>query len=61
MMKAFYVLILLLVIGVYVYAAFAREKPRAQGRITGDFAQASALAAENKSVLILAVDRHPGY
>ncbi|HRJ78259.1 MAG: hypothetical protein HPKKFMNG_00693 [Planctomycetes bacterium] len=60
-MKYVYIIMLLFLVGVTVYGVWARERPRQQGRITGDFKAAGDVAGEQGSRLFLAVDRNPGY
>ena len=60
-MKYAYVVMLLFIAGVTIYSLWARERPRQQGRITGDFSAAGEVAREQGARLFLAVDRNPGY
>lgn len=48
-----------LLAAVLVYTMWWRERPQMEGRITGDFAAAEALAAEIDAPLFLAVDAPP--
>ncbi|MCC6464963.1 MAG: hypothetical protein IT463_06435 [Planctomycetes bacterium] len=45
--------------GALLYSLVIRELPKAEGRITGDFAAASALAREQGIPLLLAVSPPP--
>ena len=49
----------LVLAGILVYSFWWRERPRAERRITGDYAAAAALAAAQGSPLLLAVDSAP--
>jgi hypothetical protein len=49
----------LVVGGGIFYSLFWRERPQQQGRVTGDFEQARALANELGSEFVLAVDAPP--
>jgi hypothetical protein len=44
---------------ILVYSFWWRERPRVEGRITGDFAAARELAAQNGATLLFAVDSAP--
>ena len=54
-----FILPLLAVAGIGVYALWIRELPKAEGRITGDFAAASELAVKGDIPLYVAVDTSP--
>lgn len=55
----FWLLPVAVLAGVLVYTMWWRERPQLEGRITGDFAAAEALAAEIGAPLLLAVDAPP--
>lgn len=50
---------LIVLVGVAVYAFWFRELPQAEGRITGDFESAQALADSGGIPLFVAVDNSP--
>jgi hypothetical protein len=54
-----FILPALVLVGVLGYAFWFRDLPQAEGRITGDYAAASELAAEGGIPLYLAVDLSP--
>jgi hypothetical protein len=49
----------LVLVGVLGYAFWFRDLPQAEGRITGDFAAATELAADGDIPLYVAVDLSP--
>ena len=54
-----FLLPLAVIAGVLVYSFWIRELPKAEGRITGDYASASELAAEDSVPVLVAVDVPP--
>ncbi|MCA8915759.1 MAG: hypothetical protein KDB90_10135 [Planctomycetes bacterium] len=54
-----FVLPLLVLVSVAVYAIWIRELPKAEGHITGDYAAAAELAAAGGIPLFVAVDTAP--
>jgi hypothetical protein len=54
-----WILPVLVMVGVLLYSFWWRERPQAEGRITGDYAAASAIAAEKGVPLLVAVDAAP--
>jgi hypothetical protein len=54
-----FILPALVLAGVAVYALWFRELPKAEGRITGDFAAATELSAGGGIPLFVAVDTAP--
>lgn len=54
-----YLLPVLAIVGVLGYSLWFRELPKAEGRVTGDYAAAGKLAAEGGIPLIVAVDKSP--
>lgn len=53
------ILPVLVIAGVLVYSFWIRELPKAEGRITGDYAEATELAADESLPVLLAVDVSP--
>lgn len=54
-----WILPVVVLVAVFVYTTWWRERPQLEGRITGDFAAAEALAADIEAPLFLAVDAPP--
>ncbi len=54
-----FLLPVLLIGGVLVYSLWFRELPKAEGRITGDYAAASEAATEESIPVLMVVDVSP--